>query len=96
MAEAQSDPELASAFRERWLEPRRESVREILRAAIAEGSLRADIDFEAAIALLYGSLYYRLIVAAGPIDKRFIDHIYQQFLAGTRNIRTGLDEEPWP
>lgn len=82
VAEAQSDPELACAFRERWLEPRRESVREVLRAAIAEGSLRTDIDMDAAIDLLYGSLYYRLLLTSHPLDKRFIDHAYQQFLAG--------------
>jgi AcrR family transcriptional regulator len=82
VAEAQSDPELASAFRERWLEPRRESVREVLRAAIAEGSLRRDLDMDAAIDLLYGSLYYRLLLSAGPLDKRFLDHTYQQFVAG--------------
>ena len=82
VAEAQSDPELASAFRERWLEPRRESVREVLRAAIAEGSLRRDLDMDAAIDLLYGSLYYRLLLSAGPLDKRFLDHAYQQFVAG--------------
>jgi AcrR family transcriptional regulator len=82
VAEAQSDPELAAAFRDRWLKPRRESVREILRAAIAEGSMRRDLDMDAAIDLLYGSLYYRLLLASGPLDKRFIDHAYQQFLAG--------------
>src|ERR1700761_3028833 len=40
IAEAQSDPELATAFRDRWLKPRREGVRRILQTAITEGSLR--------------------------------------------------------
>lgn len=82
VAEAQSDPELARAFRDRWLNPRREGVRQIMQAAIAEGSLRRDLDIDAAIDLLYGSLYYRLLLASGPIDEPFIDHAYHQFLAG--------------
>jgi AcrR family transcriptional regulator len=82
VAEAQSDPELATAFRDRWLNPRREGVRQIIKAAIAEGSLRRDFDIDAAIDLLYGSLYYRLLLASGPIDEPFIDHAYHQFLVG--------------
>ncbi len=82
VAEAQSDPELACAFRDRWLEPRREGVREILQTAVTEGSLRKDIDIDTAIDLLYGSLYYRLLLGSGPLDERFVDHIFQQFLAG--------------
>jgi AcrR family transcriptional regulator len=82
VAEAQSDSELAIAFRERWLNPRREGVRHIMRAAVAEGSLRSDIDIDTAIDFLYGSLYYRLLLGAGALDERFVDGIYDQFLKG--------------
>jgi AcrR family transcriptional regulator len=82
VAEAQSDPELAIAFRERWLDPRREGVRKIMRAAVVEGSLRSDIDIDTAIDLLYGSLYYRLLLGTGAVDERFVDSIYDQFLEG--------------
>jgi AcrR family transcriptional regulator len=82
VAEAQSDPELAIAFRERWLNPRREGVRRIIQAAVVEGSLRSDVDIDTAIDLLYGSLYYRLLLGAGALDERFVDSIYDQFLEG--------------
>jgi len=82
VAEAQSDSELAIAFRERWLNPRREGVRQIMRAAVVEGSLRSDINIDTAIDLLYGSLYYRLLLGAGALDKRFLDSIYDQFIEG--------------
>jgi AcrR family transcriptional regulator len=95
VAEAQSDPELAGAFRDRWLNPRREGVRQIMQAAIAEGSLRRDLDIDAAIDLLYGSLYYRLLLASGPLDERFIDHAYQQFLAGHGTSVPVLTKSPW-
>jgi AcrR family transcriptional regulator len=92
VAEAQSDSELAIAFRERWLNPRREGVRQIMRAAVAEGSLRSDIDIDTAIDLLYGSLYYRLLLGAGALDERFVDSIYDQFLEGHRASAQALDK----
>src|SRR5580698_2413237 len=49
VAEAQSDRELAAAFRDRWLNPRREGVRQNIQAAISEGSLRADFNIDTAI-----------------------------------------------
>ena len=86
VAEAQSDPELAIAFRERWLDPRREGVRKIMRAAVMEGSLRSDVDIDTAIDLLYGSLYYRLLLGSGALDERFIDLVYRQFLEGHKPL----------
>ena len=84
LAEAQSDQELAVAFRDRWLAPRREGVRNTMRQAMAEGSLRKDFDIDTAIDLLYGSLYYRLLLGSGPLDDKFIENTYQQFLEGHR------------
>ncbi|MGI4758788.1 MAG: TetR/AcrR family transcriptional regulator [Janthinobacterium lividum] len=86
VAEAQSDPELAIAFRERWLDPRREGVRNTMRAAVREGSLRSDMDIDTAIDLLYGSLYYRLLLGSGPLDQRFVDATYRQFLEGHKSL----------
>lgn len=82
VSEAQSDPELAMAFRERWLMPRREGVQKTMRQAVSEGFLRDDFDIDAAIDLLYGAIYYRLLLGTGPLDESFIENTYQQFLAG--------------
>ena len=84
VSEAQSDPELATAFRDRWLSPRRESVRQNIQSAISEGSLRGDFNIDTAIDQLYGSLYYRLLLGSGAINQAFIEETYQQFLAGHR------------
>ena len=82
IAEAQSDPELAAAFRDRWLKPRREGVRRTIEQAIAQGALRRGIDIDTATDLLYGSLYYRLLLGLGKLDKPFIESAYRQFLTG--------------
>ncbi|MFT4112667.1 TetR/AcrR family transcriptional regulator [Silvibacterium sp.] len=93
VAEAQSDPELATAFRDRWLEPRREGVRKIMRAAIAEGSLRKNLNIEAAIDLLYGSLYYRLLLGSGVLDEHFVDDCFAQFLKGHGDVKRDVKKQ---
>jgi hypothetical protein len=89
VAEGQSDEELARAFRERWICPRREGVIGMLRIAIKEKDLRPDIDLEATTDMLYGPIYYRLLLGTGKIDGAFIDGLYEQFLAGhsSRKLR---------
>ncbi len=82
VAEAQSDSELANAFRERWLMPRRDGVHRTLRQAMEEGSLRKDFDVDTAIDLLYGSIYYRLLLGSGSLDEQFIEKAFRQFLVG--------------
>jgi AcrR family transcriptional regulator len=88
VSEAQADPELAAAFRDRWLNPRREGVRQKIQAAISEGSLRGDFNIDTAIDQLYGSLYYRLLLGSGAINEQFIEETYQQFLAGHKSRRS--------
>jgi AcrR family transcriptional regulator len=60
LAEAQFDPELALAFRERWTLPRRKLARSVIDQAIRQKEFRADIDPDTAIDLLYSPIYYRL------------------------------------
>jgi AcrR family transcriptional regulator len=82
IAEAQSDGELAVAFRERWIEPRREGVIQTLKRAVAQGELSRKIDFKLATDMLYGPLYYRLLLGTGTIDRAFIRRLVAQFLEG--------------
>jgi AcrR family transcriptional regulator len=88
VAEVQSDADLAVAFRERWLIPRREGVRQTILQAISEGSIRKDLDMDTAIDLLYGPLYYRLLLGAGLLDEQFVANVYQQFLEGHKASKT--------
>jgi AcrR family transcriptional regulator len=82
LAEAQSNEELAEAFRERWIVPRRRGVMAILKKAISQGQLRPDIDLELTTDLLYGPLYYRLLIGTGTITTTFADALYEQFMVG--------------
>ncbi len=84
LGEAQFDPDLARAFKERWIEPRRQMPRQLLEEAVRHGDLRADIDVEAAIDALYGPLYYRLQIGTGPLTTAFAETVFQQIVDGLR------------
>jgi len=82
LAEAQFDPELATAFRERWTLPRRKMALAVFQKAISRGELRSDIDLEATIDLLYAPMYYRLQMRTGPLSDAYIDEIFDHAMEG--------------
>ena len=82
IAEGQADPELAEALRSRWLSIRRTEAREILEMGIERGELRDDIDPEVAVDVLYGPIYYRMLVGHAPLDGGFADALADHAFAG--------------
>jgi AcrR family transcriptional regulator len=82
IAEGQSDPELAEALRSRWLSVRRAEAREILELGIERGELREDLDPEVAVDVLYGPIYYRMLVGHAPLDNGFADALADHIFAG--------------
>lgn len=70
---ARTDPALARALGERWLEPRRRwGFARMMRAA-SGGELRPGVDPSAALALLYGPLYAPLLFGGHVPDARAVD-----------------------
>jgi AcrR family transcriptional regulator len=84
IAEGQADPELAEALRSRWLSVRRAEAREILELGIERGELRVDLDPEVAVDVLYGPIYYRMLVGHAPLDDDFADALADHVFAGLR------------
>lgn len=82
IAEAQHDPELADAIRQRWLEPRRNAAVALYDAARQTGELRDDVEDATLTDALYGPLYFRLLLGHAPIDKGFVEHTVDVVLAG--------------
>jgi AcrR family transcriptional regulator len=82
VGQAERDPEIARAIRERWLAPRRAVSVEILRAGMASGEIRPDIDIEVALDQLYAPVYHRLFFAHEPLDDGLADRLVTQTLAG--------------
>ena len=84
LAEAQFDPELAVAFRERWTLPRRAMAVAVFREAIERGELRREIDPETAIDLLYAPLYYRLQMGTGDLSEDYVEGLFEHGMKGLR------------
>jgi AcrR family transcriptional regulator len=80
LGRAQLDEKLREAVRKRWVEPRRQFAREIIRRGIERGELRAGLDPDVVLDALYGPFYHRLLV---PYDDASISDAYVDALVDT-------------
>jgi AcrR family transcriptional regulator len=84
IAEAQSDPKLAEPFRTTFIGSRRERMITILHRGIDRGELRDTLDVSATIDLLYGPLWYRLLLRHAPLSPSFADAVVATVLPSLR------------
>lgn len=79
IAEGQSEPNVLQAYRDRYLSRRRAFTLGWIERAQASGEFRKDIDPQLLIDMIYGPIYYRLLVRHQELDERFgrelVDHI---------------------
>lgn len=73
MGEAQTDPQTLRAINERFHEVRRTAARELIGQGQREGELRADVDPDLAVDLIYGPLYYRWLFRHLPLTPEFAE-----------------------
>jgi hypothetical protein len=71
IGQSQSDPEIAEAYRQHLLGPRRAVTREAIERGVEAGIYRADIDYDLAMDILFGPLYERLLLGHAPLDEAF-------------------------
>jgi AcrR family transcriptional regulator len=91
VTESQTDPAFAAEYRERFVEPRREQGRAIIRRAIERGELPAGTKVEVVLDLLYGSMYHRLLHGHAPLNDRFVRDAVDTVLDGIRPGPAGAD-----
>jgi AcrR family transcriptional regulator len=82
VAEMRTRPDLARVIREGVVTRRREALRHVLERGVARGDLRADLDFELALDVLGGAIFYRLLITGGPIDDRLGEGVADLVLRG--------------
>jgi AcrR family transcriptional regulator len=83
VAEGQHDPDLARALIERIIAPRRGEARDVLVRGIERGDLAADLDPDLVVDLLYGPIYYRMLVTRAPLTRKYIDSLLAAALPTT-------------
>ena len=84
LTKAKDDPGFADAYRERFINPRRERSREVLRRAIERGDVAAGVDVEVATDLLWGPLYHRLLHGHARCDEQFARRSVALAITGIR------------
>lgn len=82
LAAADRDSELSKSFRHHFVLARRAEGKTLLERAIAEGSVRKDADLEVALDLLYGPLFFRLLMGHARLDARFMERVLDEALRG--------------
>ncbi len=85
LAAAQSDPDVAEAFRQMWIAPRRAEAKEALQRHCGTGELPPGVDLDLAVELLYAPLYYRLLTGFGAITPEYVQQLTQTALNGLRH-----------
>jgi AcrR family transcriptional regulator len=78
----QSDSTLISAFRERFMKPRRKEAYATLQRGIVRGELPANLDLDLALDALYGPIYMRFLLRHDRLTPGFVDEICELVLKG--------------
>jgi hypothetical protein len=79
-----TEPDLARAYRDRVVEPRRVQLAPVIQRGIARGDLRPDTDLVVLHELLIGPLIYRLLLSSGKLDRKLAARLVDAVLAGPR------------
>jgi len=82
LASADADSELSKSFRHHFVLARRAEGRLLLERARDEKQLRPDVNIEVALDLLYGPLFFRLLMGHAPLDERFMEQVLKEALVG--------------
>lgn len=84
IAAAQSDPAISRAHLDNIIEPATIAGRERIQRAKERGEIRADADSQTLIDMLYGAIYYRLLLHTRPLHPEQIDAALDIAFRGAR------------
>lgn len=88
IAEGQRDSDALDSFRDRFLNIRRDAARQIILQGIEAGEFDPNLNTDVAMDILYGPIYYRLLVRHLPLDEAFstqLSHLVIPCLAASSN-----------
>ncbi|OJF15478.1 TetR/AcrR family transcriptional regulator [Couchioplanes caeruleus] len=79
--ETLADDALAEQARDRLLRPQLDAVKDRLRAGQHAGQVRAEVDLDQAVELLFGPIYHRWLLRTGPLTDDYADSLVELALA---------------
>lgn len=84
LGEGQIDEEFACLFRERFIKPRRELVAVIFDRAVERGEVRAGLDRELVLDMIYGPGFYRMMIRRAPLGRDAVGAIVTALFRGLK------------
>jgi hypothetical protein len=81
IAEGQSDPTVIADYRENYVRMRRNLTIPVIERGYASGEFKRRVEPHLLIDMIYGPIYYRLLVRYLPLDQQFIDDLLDHVLA---------------
>jgi len=85
IGEGQNDSALAEAFRTRYIQPRRLEVRNLMNRGLQRGEMENDLDIALCTDLIYGPIFYRLLVTGDSIDNNYVEQLVTQVFKSIRS-----------
>ena len=80
VAEGGEDSEIPEAFYTYFLIPRRKDAKLILERAITQGEIQDKINLDVVLDMLYGPVYFRILIYKKKVDAEFIDTLVDQVM----------------
>jgi AcrR family transcriptional regulator len=84
IAAADNDSELSKAFRNHFVLARREEGRALLLQAIDRGEIRRDAKVEIVLDMIYGALFFRLLMGHAALSDPLVGQLLKEALRGLR------------
>ena len=84
IAEGQYDQKLAETYRTIYFKPRRLDSRYILERGISRGELKENLDIELIMDLIFGPVFYRLLITGDVVDENFIKNLIKYVFEGIK------------
>jgi AcrR family transcriptional regulator len=85
IASADNDSELSKAFRNHFVLARREEGRALLLRAIDTGEIRPDANVEIVLDMIYGALFFRLLMGHAALDDALVRQLLEEARRGLRS-----------
>jgi AcrR family transcriptional regulator len=84
--EARTDPKFGEEYLDRLVRPRRAQATGVFTRAIDRGEIRADLNIDVALDLIYGALYHRLLHGHAPLNDRFVTQVVEMAVDGMHAV----------
>lgn len=79
---SQFDPALAEECRSRYFSPRRQEATGLLKRGVDRGELSPDSDLEQMVDMIYGPIFYRLLITGGSLDEIAVHRLIHMAFEG--------------